>query len=154
MLSLALATGVSVNAIYAAEGQTGSNKSTDQYTRALQQQFNMKDLNKDGKVTWKEFKGSETNAYRLLKLERIFKAMDTNHTGYVTFEQFKTYWRNFKAHKKAAKTTTNKPTNNGTTGNNGTTTTNGITTTTATTTSKAVTNGKPTTTSPTKTATR
>ena len=40
MLSLALATGVSINAIYAADGQSGPSKITDKYTKALQQQFN------------------------------------------------------------------------------------------------------------------
>jgi hypothetical protein len=135
MLSLALATCVSMNAIYAAAGQTGSTKTTDKYTKALQQQFNTKDVNKDGKLTWKEFKGPETNAHRLMKLEKMFKAMDTNQTGYVTFEQYKAYWQNLKANKKTNKTgatnTTNTNATNGGTTNK--TPTNGTTTTTNTT---------------------
>ena len=108
MLSLALATGVSISAIYAADGQTGSNKNTNNNSKwnskTLQQQFNLKDVNKDGKLTWKEFKGSETNANRLVKLEKMFKAMDTGHTGYVTWEQYKAYWQQTKANKKTART--------------------------------------------------
>jgi Ca2+-binding EF-hand superfamily protein len=131
ILSLALATGVSVSAIYAADGQTGSNKNTDKYVKTMQQQFNMKDVNKDGKLTWKEFKGSETNAYRLTKLEKMFKAMDTNHTGYVTFEQYKAYWQKLKGNKRAAKTTNTATNGNTTTNGTGTnkTPTNGNTTT-------------------------
>jgi Ca2+-binding EF-hand superfamily protein len=132
ILSLALATGVSISAVYAADGQTGSNKNTDKaYTKTIQQQFNMKDVNKDGKLTWKEFKGSETNASRLVKLEKMFKAMDTNHTGYITFEQYKAYWLKIRANKKTAKTTANKTTANSTTTNN--TTTNNTTTNNTTT---------------------
>ena len=125
MLSLALATGVSISAIYAADGQTGSNKNTNNNSKwnskTLQQQFNLKDVNKDGKLTWKEFKGSETNANRLVKLEKMFKAMDTGHTGYVTWEQYKAYWQQTKANKKTAKNTTNNTTTNKTTTNNTTT---------------------------------
>jgi hypothetical protein len=68
---------------------------TPNYTRQMQKwadEFNMKNVNKDGKLTWTEFKGNVTNVKQVARLQQIFKAMDTKSFGYVTIEQYQNYW--------------------------------------------------------------
>jgi hypothetical protein len=121
MLSLAVAMLVLVGTAWANDGTTpaGTNNTTptqvqtqnqnqnqgqnwtpnQNYTRNQVQkwvdEFNAKNLNKDGKLTWNEFKGTETNAKQIAKLQQIFKTMDTKNYGYVTVDQYKTYWMNY-----------------------------------------------------------
>jgi len=59
---------------------------------ALEGTYNSRDVNKDGKLSWEEFQGRETNPAIVAKLKDIFRAMDVNEDGVVTIEKFHAYW--------------------------------------------------------------
>jgi len=88
LLSLTLAMLLTVGVAYAQRGKV-SKKSTTKPTAVT---FDAKDMNKDGKLSWEEFQGRETNPAIVAKLKDIFRAMDVNEDGVVTIEKFHAYW--------------------------------------------------------------
>jgi hypothetical protein len=95
LLSLAAVLSVAAGVVCAQEGT----KSTTA-KKTIEQQFSGKDANKDGRLSLAEYKGKETNKRKLARLDKMFKALDVDGDGFVTFAEFKTYCENKAADRK------------------------------------------------------
>ncbi len=85
MLALLVATGVA----FAKEGNKKGGNAKPKKT--VEQVFNAKDTDKDGKLSLDEFKGKVKDSDKLAKLEKVFKALDKDADGFLTLEEFKTH---------------------------------------------------------------
>jgi hypothetical protein len=88
-LGLALSFGVGM-----AFAQDGHSKKagTGKKQQNVEQVFQAKDKDHDGKLSKEEFTGKVKDPERLKLLEGRFKAVDTDGDGFVTFDEFKAYW--------------------------------------------------------------
>jgi Ca2+-binding EF-hand superfamily protein len=82
LLSLAVALSVIVGTAYAKE-----HKGAAKAKKTVEERFNDRDANKDGKLSQDEFKAKFPKPEAA---EKAFKAMDADGDGFVTLEEYKT----------------------------------------------------------------
>jgi Ca2+-binding EF-hand superfamily protein len=88
LLCLALTMSLAVGVAY---GQMGK-VSKKMNVKTTVMTFDAKDMNKDGKLTWEEYRGDVTAPGAVANLRIVFQTMDTNKDGVVTPEEYAAYY--------------------------------------------------------------
>jgi Ca2+-binding EF-hand superfamily protein len=97
VLSLTMAVSLVVGG---ACGKSASQRGNSRHRQTIEERFAQLDTNKDGKLSFQEFKATETQPAEIARLQKQFQDVDTNHDGSLSLDESKAYFEKMRSQRR------------------------------------------------------